>query len=277
MSCTLWVSGMLLVLVWKPGESARKICQGRYWEIFRVRFVFLTCALLVCSLTYAHSAERLSVGVVDDTVGWISIEEGQLSGELSKPYHCVFDHSGLEIEAISVSLSRGLLELELGRLDIMLPIARTSQRDEKADFAGPLYNDGFSIVSLRSLQLDGAFAEMPGLRYGIVLDFVGKQFIPESAVSIEEVSGWSQLVDMLKLQRIDVAVMPSGMAKRFLEREQEVLSSWEVGVIPVSLYISKKWRGTDVKRALRLAVQHCKTENTMNAEIVGESHSPSSM
>ncbi len=243
-----------------------------------MRFVILTCALLIWSLTYAHSSERLSVGVIDDTVGWIGVEEGQLTGELSKPYHCVFDHSGLEIEARSVSLKRGLVELDLGRLDIMLPIARTSQRDEKADFAGPLYNAGFSIVSLRSLQLDGAFAEITGLRYGIVLGFVGKQFIPESAVRVEEVSDWSQLVDMLKLQRIDVAVMPSGMAKHFLEREQEVLSSWEVGVIPVSLYISKKWRGTEVKRALMLAVQRCKIEDAINTEIVGvDSHSSSSM
>ena len=243
-----------------------------------MRFVILTCVLHVFSMTYAHSSERLSVGVLDDTVGWIGVEEGQLTGDLSKPYHCVFDHSGLEIEAISVSLNRGLVELELGRLDIVLPIARTSQRDEKADFAGPLYSAGFSIVSLRSSQLDAAFAETPRLRYGIVLGFVGKQFIPESAGSVEEVSDWSQLVEMLKLQRIDVAVMPSGMAKRFLDNEQEVLSAWEVGVIPVSLYMSKKLRDTDVQRALMLAIQRCKIEEAINTEIVGvDSHSPSSM
>ena len=128
------------------------------------------------------------------------------------------------------------------------------------------------------MQLDGAFTDMPGLRYGIVLGFVGRQFIPESAVRIEEVSVWSQLVDMLKLRRIDVAVMPSGMAKRFLESEKEALSYREVGVLPVSFYLSKKWRGTEVKRALMLAVQRCRMEYAINTGMVGvDSHSPSSM
>ena len=222
--------------------------------------LFKLFLLLFWSLN-AHATDRLYVGVIQDSAGFFGASDGRLTGSAAGVYQCVFARSDIEIEAQVIPLKRGLIELESGRLDILAPLAKSEARDEQGDFAGPLIRAGVSTVTLHSAGIDVPPTEIPGLRYGILLGTIGKRFVPDSAVALEEVAAWSQLIEMLRLQRIDVAIMPTGVAKGFVAREAETFSTWEIGYLPASFYLSKKFSGSDVKRKLLEAVTQCREDN----------------
>lgn len=200
----------------------------------------------------------IRVGISEGVDGLVNHSDGKLHGTLSSLYECVFEKSGLEPQYVSIPLKRGLYYLERGRLDALLPLARTAERDSSLVFAGELIRAEYSYVSFKPLP---ASLDSMSLAFGIVRGFVGHVFIPESASKIDEVSSWSQLVPMLERGRIDVSVIPSMLVEKVLgERAKEAFTQ-RAGELAASLYISPRHELTDISFRIMSSVEACRPQS----------------
>lgn len=220
-----------------------------------VRTFFHVC-LMVLSLTVSASAAQvIRVGVAEGMVGVLDYTDGGLTGTLSDLYQCVMEGAGQEIQYVPTPLRRGLFYLSRGEVDVLIPLAQTAERDDMARFGGELFSAEYVYVTLDDYS---DITDTHGLSYGILRGFVGKVFIPATASWVEEVSSWDQLLPMLKLRRIDVAVMPALLVKRLLGDRIGDVHVQDAGKLPVSLYLSSALEHTEVADQIMEAVETCR-------------------
>lgn len=214
-----------------------------------------SCLVVLFMMPSAHGNPSFRVGVADGPGGFLEISGGELTGSLADLYECVFTRTGLDVEFVSVPLKRGLYYLNQGVLDALMPLARTPDRDQEADFAGELFSAEYVFVTTKPiLPITGK----RGLRYGTLRGFVGKIFVTDPAANVEEVSKWLQLLPMLQLDRIDVAVMPSLLADSLLEGWDAEVYVQDAGRLPISMYLSGNPRQPERVEDVEAAVRDCR-------------------
>ena len=216
-----------------------------------VFFVFISCTDVV----FAEPIIR--VGVSEGVAGWVDPSEGSISGSLSSLYKCVFEKSGLQPQYVSTPLKRGLYDLEKGRLDALIPLARTPDRDRSLVFAGELIRSEYVYVSFKSLP---DISDTISLRFCIVRGSVGDVFVPESASQVEEVNRWSQLVPMLERGRVDVSVIPSMLVEEVLGQRSKEAFVQKAGALSTSMYISPFHELTNISFRIMSSVDACRPE-----------------
>lgn len=220
------------------------------------RFIgFLALFLFYTGVVFAEPV--IQVGVSDGVPEFVGQSQGKLNGALSSVYECVFEKSGLEPHYVSIPLKRGLYYLKRGELDVLLPLARTPERDQSMVFAGELVQAEYSYVSFKPLPTDIAGSN---LKFGLVRGFAGHVFVPESAPKTEDVTSWSQLVPMLDRGRIDVSVVPTRLVDIVLgERAKEAFLR-KSGELSASMYISPRHKMSNVSFRIMNSVEACRTQ-----------------
>jgi polar amino acid transport system substrate-binding protein len=88
--------------------------------------------------------------------------------------------------------------------------------------------------------------------------FVGREFIPEKDPLIEEVTEWSQLVAMLRYDRLDAVVLPALLVQDLFGPDVVRVFQQTAGTLPVSLYLSNANLESEVVDRIKRAVKSCR-------------------
>ncbi len=214
-------------------------------------FLFLFFSL---SLS-ADSKRHHIVGVFADIEREISVENGRLVGRFAPYYRCVFSRVDGEFKFVNMPLAQILRQLEKGGISIGLPLIQTVERDQYADFGGPLFQLEYVYLMVQDLP---PLESMTGLRFGFVRKFAGLDLLKGDSPNVIHVSDWAQAVEMLRLGRVDVVVLPWIMLDFYLEGyggpHYERTAAW----IDLSMYISHKVKYSRLKDDFRDAIRACR-------------------
>lgn len=209
----------------------------------------------------AAPSQTVRVGVVEGIPREIAVSQGHLVGRFSSFYNCAFDSLGGRLRFQEMPLAQILYQLKKGRLDVGLPLVQTEERDQYADFGGRLFQTEYVYLLLEDLPpLEQTF----GLTYSFIRRFVGEQLLLGEGAKMLAVSGWKQAVDMLKMGRADVVILPWVLLEPLMadfEGQYFVRSaSW----VDISLYVSHSTEEKGLAEKLRASVRRCRYRNDQN-------------
>ena len=122
--------------------------------------------LLFFSLSLPADSKRPHiVGVFADIEREISVEDGRLVGRFAPYYRCVFSRVDGDFKFVNMPLAQILRQLEKGGISVGLPLIQTVERDQYADFIGPLFQLEYVYLMVEDLP---PLESMSGLRFGFV-------------------------------------------------------------------------------------------------------------
>lgn len=222
----------------------------------------------------ADSKRHHIVGVFADIEREISVENGKLVGRFTPYYHCVFSRVDGDFRFVHMPLAQILRQLEKGGISIGLPLIQTVERDKYADFVGSLFQLEYVYLMVEDLPpLD----TMMGLRFGFVRKFAGLELLKGDSPRVTDVSDWAQAVEMLRLGRVDVVVLPRIMMDLYLEDYQGAYYDRTAAWIDLSMYISHSVEDNRLKEDFRDAIRACRSiseKNYVTWDIPGRQRDP---
>ncbi|EHJ03119.1 ABC-type amino acid transport substrate-binding protein [Marinobacter sp. DSM 26671] len=212
--------------------------------------------LLLFSLSLSAESKRHHfVGVFADIEREISVENGKLVGRFAPYYRCVFSRVGGDFRFINMPLAQILRQLEKGGISVGLPLIQTAERDKYADFGGSLFRLEYVYLMAQDLP---PLETMTGLRFGFVRKFAGLQLLKGDSPRVTDVSDWAQAVEMLRLGRVDVVVLPRIMMDLYIDdypgHYYERTAAW----IDLSMYISHRVKDSRLTEDFRDAIRTCR-------------------
>lgn len=217
---------------------------------------FLAFALALCGFTRAAAAETLTAcgHPAYPPVSWTM--QGQLRGLAPEVARLLFGELGHEVrlEALG-NWKRCLLEVEEGRIDIVVAAYRTSERMKKFAFTTQhLVADSIVLFVRRDRQFEFAkWGDLDGKTVGLLLgDSFGERFdrFAEAHLKVERVSRSEQNVRKLVLGRIDF--MPIGLGTW---RLQERRLGYGDGIVRLAEPLSIEHYYIAVRRGSKLEAQ----------------------
>lgn len=232
-------------------------------RLIAIRPLFLLLFLLAVQgpvATYVL-ASPTTVGVFEGIEREVSVSDGQLVGRFAEYYRCVFEQAGGEFRFVEMPLAQILYQLRNGRIAVGLPLVQTSGRDSYADFGGLLFQTEYVYLMLRDLP---PLANTQGLRFAFVRRFVGEQFVKGQNPKVIHVSNWGQSVDMLKLGRADVVVLPWVLLDKYLHDYNGDYFVRTAAWVNLSLYVSHAHGDSQLTETLRRAIRRCRYHNDIN-------------
>ena len=183
--------------------------------------------LLLFSLSLSAESKRHHfVGVFADIEREISVENGKLVGRFAPYYRCVFSRVGGDFRFINMPLAQILRQLEKGGISVGLPLIQTAERDKYADFGGSLFRLEYVYLMAQDLP------------------------------PLETMT--AQAVEMLRLGRVDVVVLPRIMMDLYIDdypgHYYERTAAW----IDLSMYISHRVKDSRLTEDFRDAIRTCR-------------------
>jgi hypothetical protein len=160
-------------------------------------------------------------------------------------------------------LAQILRQLEKGGISVGLPLIQTVERDQYADFGGPLFQLEYVYLMVEDLP---PLESMSGLRFGFVREFAGLELLKGDSPTVTHVSDWAQAVEMLRLGRVDVVVLPWIMTDLYLKGYQGQYYERTAAWIDLSIYISHKVKDSRLKEDFRDAIRACRLIGEQNHE-----------
>ncbi|EMP57479.1 hypothetical protein MSNKSG1_00691 [Marinobacter santoriniensis NKSG1] len=205
--------------------------------------------------------QAVRIGVVEGIPREIAVSEGHLVGRFSSFYNCVFDSLSMPLRFQKMPLAQILYQLKKGRLDVGLPLVQTEERDEYAEFGGRLFQTEYVYLLLDNLPpLD----QTPGLTYSFIRRFVGEQLLLGEGAKMLAVSEWKQAVDMLKLGRADVVIIPWVLLQPLMSDFKGQYFVRPAVWVDISLYVSHLSGDKTLAEKLRANVRRCRYRNDQN-------------
>ncbi|MBY6034212.1 transporter substrate-binding domain-containing protein [Marinobacter daepoensis] len=202
----------------------------------------------------ASTCAPYPVGVFEGIPREIGVEDGKLKGRFASLYQCVFDRVDGDFRFFEMPLARILFELEKGDLAVGLPLVQTSGRDQYADFGGRLFQTEYVYLFLENYPL---LRQVPGLRFAFVRRFIGDHFLQGEGARVVTVSEWKQAVEMVKLGRADVVVLPGVLVDQLMAGYLEPYYVRTAAWVDLSLYVSHRYGSGQLTADLRRAIAHC--------------------
>ncbi len=199
-----------------------------------LRLAVLTIFFVLVAPVHASS---IVVGVADGNTDVLSWRDGRFVGKLGPRYQCVFDNTKLDFVFRTYPHARILHNLESGDIDIGLPLVRVSDRDRYAVFASGILDVDFLLFSSKPIDPD---ADLTGHTFTVRRSTASKDLVLERNGRFEEVSSWSQAVELAQMGRFDGVVIPEIIANGLPAEQYDGLHRSRFGTIPLSLYVSRQ-------------------------------------
>lgn len=218
----------------------------------------LMVVLLSLSATMVSAQEPPSafpVAVSENASDVLKVRDGKLEGLAAPLYRCVFDRTGLDFTFVEMPLARALFNFEYGEVAVVVPLAKTAERDRYGVFAGPLIDVEYLLLSPEKLT---SIESIEGMVYVLPRGHVGRQFVSDFAVGGFEVNAWEQVFNMLRRGRADFTVVPRVILEDILHDTEFTFHTWPAGTAPSSLYISDAYRDTVLDEQLMDSVAACR-------------------
>lgn len=222
--------------------------------------LIIALTILLCPIL-AAADQVVRVGVVEGIPREIAVDQDQLVGRFSPFYRCVFESLDQQFSFRQMPLAQILYQLKKGRLDVGLPLVQTKERDQYADFGGRLFQTEYVYLLLEDLPpLD----QTSGLTYSFIRRFVGEQLLLGEGAKMLAVSEWKQAVDMLKLGRADVVILPWVLLGPLMSDFKGPYFVRSASWVDLSLYVSNLTNYESLAVNLREKIRRCRYKNDKN-------------
>lgn len=222
------------------------------------QFLFIAVLASFIPLNLSHAQEPVRIGVVAGIEREITVSEGTLEGRFSSYYRCVFERVEGDFKFIEMPLAQLLYQLRNGGVAAGFPLVQTSERDDYADFGGRLFQTEYVYLFLKEMPPLG---QSYGLTYAFVRKFIGDRLAQGDNAKLLPVSEWRQAVNMLKLGRADVVVLPWVLVDKFMADYEGDYFVRTAAWADLSLYVSHKHENGQFTEALRRAIRWCRYRN----------------
>ncbi|MEC7727260.1 MAG: hypothetical protein VX555_01175 [Pseudomonadota bacterium] len=212
----------------------------------------------------AHAGERhFRVGVGQEFSNVVAVRENGLHGPIASPYRCILEGSGYRFQFVTLPLARLVHELELGRIDLGLPLVQDSSRDRFAMFGDTVVKSSYLRISLSGTA---GKPDEEKARYVYVRGFAGKVLLRDLAGRTFEVSEWQQAIAMLRLQRADYVLITEKTYGTLVESKQGDLRAEKVRDLDVAYYVRNSL--PELARSLNRASDRCRqTQESPMAQV----------
>ncbi|MBV2168220.1 MAG: transporter substrate-binding domain-containing protein [Bdellovibrio sp.] len=202
---------------------------------------------LICSLGARASTSEVLVGVYDLPPHIIIPAQGTPQGAAPQFLNkYVFQKSPLKVHWVAAHFARTMIDLENGRLDMVLLVAKTSERENKYIFSeSPLYQTPSGIVVKKDskIQKIQSLHDLQGLSLGHDLGSIVPDYFKETGVKFHFVSGqdyFKRNLRLLRSGRIDGFFVPTFSHGLYKLKKDHLLSEFsilEIPAKPLKLYI----------------------------------------
>lgn len=197
-----------------------------------MRIGFLLTILLFC-----HGASAaVIVGFTETHSGALAYRDGQFVGQLAPLYSCVFGKIDAPLEVRVAPQARVLADLKIGSIDIGLPFAQSSERDEYAVFADPLLSVEFIAYSQNVIKNPMLLA---GERFALPLGTRTIELVEERGGEAVEVLGYVEAFRMLQAGRVTATLLPSVAVEPYLALTDGWIRT-KFGSIPAGFYVNRE-------------------------------------
>jgi len=189
-------------------------------------------------LHFQVAARTIRVGVVEQNLTVLNVVNGKFIGSKAKLLQCIFDKSGVDFELQLLPEPRVLNLLASGELNIGLPLSRLPVRDNYATFVEPFAYITYVLYTTKDIDLS---ADLSAYRFVAVRGSSrGGGLFTQRKVQFEEVNSRSQALELVRIGRFDGVIVPGIVVQGINPDLLAGLKSIDVGVVPISLYVSKK-------------------------------------
>ncbi|WP_413612988.1 substrate-binding periplasmic protein [Bdellovibrio sp. HCB-110] len=214
-----------------------------------MKFKSLACAALIlgfCVDTFA-AVENVSVGIYDLPPHMIIAKDNTPHGAVPEFFQkYVFKDPSLSVRWNPAQFSRIMVDLENGRLDMAVLVAKNSDRERKFIFSNtPLYKTRSGIVVKKNgkLQKIESIHSLNGLQLGHDLGSIVPTYFKNSGVQFQFVSGedyFSRTLSLLRSGRIDGFFVPTWSHGAYQLKKSKLSSEFSILEIPsgaLDLYV----------------------------------------
>ncbi len=215
--------------------------------------------MFACALAFPAIGEVFRVGVGEEFVKVIRVQDGQLQGEISSGYHCMLEKSGHEFEFLVLPLARLIHELRLGGVDVGLPLVHESSRDRFATFGDTVIESSYLRVSLPNTVIQH---DDPGARYVYIRGFAGKAILRDLEGESFAVSSWEQAIEMVRRHRADFVLITEKTFEAMTQANSDVFNVQKVSGLDVAFYVSSEQPA--LLRSLNGANSRCRDQLPIN-------------
>lgn len=206
---------------------------------------FLLLIVLIGSTTSV--AETLVIGVGDQNQKAVSVKNGKLIGSVASNYQCILDKLGFAFDLQLLPQARILRQLEQGEIAIGMPLVKYNDWDEFAIYTNTVIRVPYYLFSSKELDLS---QDLSNRTFGIMRASITKDMAIQRNAQYREVTSWLQALSMVKLGRVDGAIIPGPIVEHLGKESFSGLTQAYLESKPVSFYVSKKAKNAEnlVKR-----------------------------
>lgn len=210
-------------------------------------------SIALAALIFGFSAdtfavvENVSVGIYDLPPHMIISKDNNPSGAVPKFFQkYVFKDPNLRVRWSPAQFSRIMVNLENGRLDMAILVAKNSDREQKFIFSNtPLYKTRSGIVVKKNgkLQKIESINSLHGLQLGHDLGSIVPAYFKDSGVQFQFVSGedyFSRTLSLLRAGRIDGFFVPTWSHGAYQLKKAHLTAEFSILEIPsgtLDLYV----------------------------------------
>lgn len=207
------------------------------------RFVFVFMCYLFCSIAYAEKPLYVSA----PSSIWAEAKGFEMQGPIIDFVSDIFSKHGIPVVSQNLPWDRALYNLRNGKLDVMLVLLHTKEREEFIEYSIPYAKVPTSIfVPKGELFTFSSLDDLKG-KTGLIVkgEQYGEKFdLFKSQLNLATVTTSEQMVEMLSKKRVDYAV---SQYYAFLSTAERLDLLEKIDVLPQNVELSSIYIGFSKK------------------------------
>lgn len=217
----------------------------------KLNIVIIIVLALFSRFALSH---EVVIGVSDSVPEIITYQHGMLKGQIAPYYQCVFDTYNRDYSIAVAPNARLFRLMGKNKVDIILPLVKTPERDAQANFTLPVLTTTFVLYTLTPLDNP---QRLDNLKITSIRKGGPNSAIKQRKGKVIEIEHYSQGITMTKAQRADGVVLPSQVAEE-LESQLQGLIRHSLYTVEAGMYVRKNQ--AQLLSDMNMAIDQCSNQ-----------------
>lgn len=204
------------------------------------------------ALVTALPAGAYSIAISDANQGALSYQNDRFTGYLAPLYQCAVDTVDQPFTVSILPQLRALRMLQNNEIDMVVPLAKSDERDEYAYFATPLFTVRYKLFTLPGISVAGTEHR---IRIAVNWSSASIALIEALGHEVIPVDHHELAIGMVRRGRAHGVVIPESTAAGMTEALSGLVPH-DFAQLPGGAYMSTN--NTGLRAAFNAAVQDCR-------------------
>ncbi|WP_169579675.1 transporter substrate-binding domain-containing protein [Saccharospirillum impatiens] len=211
--------------------------------------VFKLIGLLAATMSL--TANAYTIAVTDANAGALSFRNDIFHGPLAPLYQCAIDAVGESFTVVTLPQARALRMLRNNEVDMVVPLAQSSERDAYAYFASPLLTVKYQLFTLPGTEVP---AVGNGFLVAVNWSSAAIRLIEQQGHEVIPIDHHELAIGMVKRERAHGVVIPNSTAASMAET-LDGLEPHDYAQLPGGVYIRQG--NPMLQRNFDIAINDC--------------------